>query len=44
MLKLVYNNLIAKPMKKTLKKLDSRDRRRMITLDGLKDNRLDNAS
>ena len=43
-LKLVYNNLIAKPMKKTLKELDSRDRRRMITLDGLKDNRLDNAS
>lgn len=43
-LKLVYNSLIAKPMKKTLKEIDSRDRRRMITLDGMKDNRLENAS
>lgn len=43
-LRLVYNSLIAKPMNKTLKEADLRERRRIITLDGLKDNRIENAS
>lgn len=43
-LKHVYNKLVATPMHKTQKTIDTGEQRRMITLDGLRDNRMENAS
>ena len=43
-LKHVYNKLVAEPMDKTKKAIDLDERRRIITEDGLKDNRIKNAS
>ena len=43
-LKHVYNNLVAEPMGKPKKVIDLDERRRIITEDGLKDNRIKNAS
>ena len=43
-LKHVYNKLVAVPMGKSLKKIDNKDKRRMIVEDGLRDNRIENAS
>lgn len=43
-LKYVYNKLVAEPMGKPKKVIDLDERRRIITEDGLKDNRIKNAS
>lgn len=43
-LKHVYNKLVAYPMKKTPKRISTKERRRMITEEGLRDNRIENAS
>lgn len=43
-LKHVYNKLVAEPMDKTKKAIELDERRRIITEDGLKDNRIKNAS
>lgn len=43
-LKHVYNKLVAEPMDKIKKAIDLDERRRIITEDGLKDNRIKNAS
>jgi len=43
-LKHVYNKLVAEPMGKPKKVIDLDERRRIITEDGLKDNRIKNAS
>ena len=43
-LKHVYNKLVAEPMGKTKKTIDLGEKRKIITEDGLKDNRIKNAS
>lgn len=43
-LKHVYNRLVAIPMNKTKKTINVDEKRRIITLDGLRDNRVENAS
>lgn len=43
-LKHVYNQLVAGPMGKTRKEIDMSERRRIISLDGLRDSRAENAS
>ncbi len=43
-LKHVYNKLVAQPMRKTPKAVDMSEKRRIVTIDGLRDNRVENAS